>query len=132
MSYEERLKKLLENDDVFWYDAINNFVKTIYSDKEKGISDLEKLATDREKFNEFAKQVIQKKDDLKKVYKAFLEEFDTDSLINDEVKDNSVIRDCLFCLCGNVLQITWSKEEKVKKAICLKCGAEIKLKNPRI
>lgn len=71
MSYEERLKQLLGNNDPFWYATIDNFIKSTYEDKEQGISDLENLAKDGVRFNEFTKQVIQKKDDLKSVKDEF-------------------------------------------------------------
>lgn len=71
MSYEERLKKLLRNNDPFWYTTIDNFVRTTYEDKEQAISDLEGLAKDNVKFNEFTKQIIKKRDDLKSVKDEF-------------------------------------------------------------
>lgn len=71
MSYEERIKKLV-GDDPFWIITINNFVKTTYEDMDKGINDLEKIAKDKEKFNEFTKQIIKRKDDLKSVKKNLL------------------------------------------------------------
>jgi len=78
MSYEERLKKLLGNNDPFWFDTINNFVKTTYDDVEEGISDLENLAKDNAKFNEFTKQIIQRKDDLQGVKDEFIISQNTD------------------------------------------------------
>ena len=72
MTYEERLKKLLGNNDPFWYTTIDNFVRTTYEDKEQAISDLENLAKDNAKFNEFTKQIIQRKDNLKSVKEEFL------------------------------------------------------------
>ena len=44
MTYDERLKKLLGNNDPFWCTTIDNFIKATYDDKEQGISDLENLA----------------------------------------------------------------------------------------
>lgn len=78
MSYEERLKKLLGNDDQFWFNTLNDFVKTTYEDEEKGISDLENLAKDNAKFNEFTKQIIQRKNDLKSVKEEFIVSIDND------------------------------------------------------
>lgn len=72
MTYEERLKKLLGNNDPFWYTTIDNFVRTTYEDKEQAISDLENLAKDNAKFNEFTRQIIQRKDNLKSVKEEFL------------------------------------------------------------
>ncbi|MBQ9072826.1 MAG: hypothetical protein IJY25_06685 [Bacilli bacterium] len=74
MSYEERLKKLLGNNDPFWYNTIDNFVRTTYEDKEQAISDLEGLAKDSVKFNEFTKQIIKKSDNLKSVKDEFFVE----------------------------------------------------------
>ena len=74
MSYEQNLKKLLGNIDLFWYDTIDNFIKTTYEDKEQGINDLENLAKDSVKFNEFTKQLIQKRNDLTSVKEYFFVE----------------------------------------------------------
>lgn len=74
MTYEERLKKLLGNNDPFWYTTIDNFVKATYEDEVQGISDLENLAKDSVKFNEFTRQIIQRRDDLKSVKDEFFRE----------------------------------------------------------
>lgn len=71
-TYENKLKKLLGNDDPFWFTTIDNFIKTTYEDKEQAIKDLEILAKDSLKFNEFTKQIIQRKDNLKSVKEEFL------------------------------------------------------------
>lgn len=88
MSYEERIKKLV-GDDLFWIITINNFVKATYEDMEKGINDLEKLAKDKEKFNEFTKQIVKRKDDLKSVKEEFINsqssDFNIDSIVNQVV-----------------------------------------------
>ena len=73
MLYKERLQKLVESGDPFWIDAIDRFIEATYENKEQGISDLEELAKDRTRFNEFTKQIIQRKDDLKSVKAEFLE-----------------------------------------------------------
>lgn len=73
-TYENRLKQLLENDDPFWFAIINNFVNTTYENKEEAIRDLENLAKDKSKFNEFTKQIIKRKDDLKSVKNEFLDQ----------------------------------------------------------
>ncbi len=80
MLYKERLQKLVESGDPFWIDAIDHFIEATYESKEQGISDLEELAKDRTRFNEFTKQIIQRKDDLKSVKAEFLE----------NIKDNYV------------------------------------------
>ena len=80
MLYKERLQKLVESGDPFWIDAIDRFIEATYENKEQGISDLEELAKDRTRFNEFTKQIIQRKDDLKSVKAEFLE----------NIKDNYV------------------------------------------
>ena len=74
MTYDERLKKLLGNNDPFWCTTIDNFIKATYDDKEQGISDLENLAKDNVKFNDFTKQIIQRRDDLKSVKDEFFKE----------------------------------------------------------
>ena len=74
MTYDERLKKLLGNNDPFWYTTIDNFVKATYDDKEQGISDLENLAKYSVKFNEFTKQIIQRRDNLESVKDEFFGE----------------------------------------------------------
>lgn len=88
MSYEERIKKIV-GDDLFWIITINNFLKTTYEDMEKGINDLEKLAKDKEKFNEFTKQIVKRKDDLKSVKEEFINsqssDFNIDSIVNQVV-----------------------------------------------
>ena len=73
MLYKERLQELVENGDPFWIDAIDHFIETTYEDKGKGIDDLEELAKDRTRFNEFTKQIIQRKDNLKSVKAEFLD-----------------------------------------------------------
>ena len=73
MLYKERLQKLVGNGDPFWIDTIDRFIEATYENKEQGISDLEELAKDRTRFNEFTKQIIQRKDDLKSVKAEFLE-----------------------------------------------------------
>lgn len=73
-TYENRLKQLLGNDDPFWFAIINNFVNTTYENKEEAIRDLENLAKDKSKFNEFTKQIIKRKDDLKSVKNEFLDQ----------------------------------------------------------
>ena len=83
MLYKERLQELVENGDPFWIDAIDHFIETTYEDKGKGIDDLEELAKDRTRFNEFTKQIIQRKDDLKSVKAEFLE--DINSNVNIEL-----------------------------------------------
>ena len=68
MNYEERLKKIIGNDDPFWFIVLDEFVMANYADKDLGIRDLEKLAEDPDKFNEFTKQVVQNRDHLKDFY----------------------------------------------------------------
>ena len=82
MLYKERLQELVENGDPFWIDAIDLFIETTYEDKGKGIDDLEELAKDRTRFNEFTKQIIQRKDDLKSVKAEFLEDINNNYIKN--------------------------------------------------
>ena len=82
MLYKERLQELVENGDPFWIDAIDHFIETTYEDKGKGIDDLEELAKDRTRFNEFTKQIIQRKDDLKSVKAEFLDKENNNLDIN--------------------------------------------------
>ena len=82
MLYKERLQRLVESGDSFWIDAINRFIEITYESKEQGISDLEELAKDRTRFNEFTKQIIQRKDDLKSVKAEFLEDINNNYIKN--------------------------------------------------
>lgn len=82
MLYKERLQKLVESGDPFWIDAIERFIEATYENKERGISDLEELAKDRTRFNEFSKQIIQRKDDLKSVKAEFLEDIKNNYIKN--------------------------------------------------
>ena len=82
MLYKERLQELVENGDPFWIDAIDHFIETTYEDKGKGIDDLEELAKDRTRFNEFTKQIIQRKDDLESVKAEFLDKENNNLDIN--------------------------------------------------
>ena len=82
MLYKERLQKLVESGDSFWIDAIDRFIEATYENKEQGISDLEELAKDRTRFNEFSKQIIQRKDDLKSVKAEFLDKENNNLDIN--------------------------------------------------
>ena len=82
MLYKERLQELVENGDPFWIDAIDHFIETTYEDKGKGIDDLEELAKDRTRFNEFTKQIIQRKDDLKSVKAEFIDKENNNLDIN--------------------------------------------------
>ena len=82
MLYKERLQKLVESGDPFWIDAIDRFIEATYENKEQGISDLEELAKDRTRFNEFTKQIIQRKNDLKSVKAEFLEDIKNNYIKN--------------------------------------------------
>lgn len=82
MLYKERLQKLVESGDPFWIDAIDRFIEATYENKEQGISDLEELAKDRTRFNDFTKQIIQRKDDLKSVKAEFLEDIKNNYIKN--------------------------------------------------
>ncbi len=82
MLYKERLQKLVGNGDPFWIDAIDHFIEATYENKEQGISDLEELAKDRTRFNNFTKQIIQRKDDLKTVKAEFLEDIKNNYIKN--------------------------------------------------
>ena len=85
MLYKERLQRLVESGDPFWIDAINRFIEITYESKEQGISDLEELAKDRTRFNEFTKQIIQRKDDLKSVKAEFLEDIKNINSISEKI-----------------------------------------------
>lgn len=109
-TYENRLKQLLENDDPFWFAIINNFVNTTYENKEEAIRDLENLAKDKSKFNEFTKQVIKRKDDLKSVKDEFLNQKNKDV---QQVSDN-VARMMNYRMHAKQLFIPVLKEFKVQ------------------
>lgn len=98
MLYKERLQKLIESGDLFWIDAIDHFIEATYESKEQGISDLEELAKDRTRFNEFTKQIIQRKDNLKSVKIEFLEDIKNINSISEKIvekiqklDDNAVV-----------------------------------------
>lgn len=95
MSYEERLKKILGNDDPFWYITIDNFVKATYENKDEAISDLENLIKDSERFNEFTKQLVQKKNDLKSVKDEFFtkEDINVEDIVKKLVFDIQNLED---------------------------------------
>lgn len=82
MLYKERIQRLVESGDPFWIDAIDRFIEATYESKEQGIRDLEELAKDRKKFNEFTKQIIQRKDNLKSVKAEFLEDVNNNYIKN--------------------------------------------------
>ena len=56
--YEERLKKIVNSPDPFWNEIIDKFIKEVFEDKEEGLEKLEKLAKNKDKFNEFTKQIF--------------------------------------------------------------------------
>lgn len=91
MSYEERLKQVLRNDDPFWFGMIDNFIKSTYEDIEKGIGDIENLARDKAKFNEFSKQIVQRKNDLMSVKEEFIDVQNTD--VDIEEISNKLVTD---------------------------------------
>jgi len=90
-SYEERLKQVLKSDDPFWFGMIDNFIKSTYEDIEKGIGDIENLAKDKAKFNEFSKQITQKKNDLMSVKEEFINVQNTD--VDIEEISNKLVTD---------------------------------------
>lgn len=73
MNYEERLKKIVGNVDPFWVYILNEFVDEVYENKEDGIDALEKLNDNEELFNEFTRQIVQKRNEWKVLKKEFLE-----------------------------------------------------------
>lgn len=82
--YEERLEKIIGSKDPFWIDTISKFIEYTYDDKEQGINELEELAKDKVRFNEFTKQIIQRKEDFKSVRKEFL------GVINNTSTQNNI------------------------------------------
>lgn len=85
MLYKERLQRLVESGDPFWIDTIDRFIEATYESQGQGISDLEELAKDRTRFNEFTKQIIQRKDDLKSVKAEFLEDIKNINSISEKI-----------------------------------------------
>lgn len=82
MLYKERLQRLVKSEDPFWIDTIARFIEATYESKEQGISELEELAKDRTRFNEFTKQIVKRKDDLKSVKAEFLEDINNNYIKN--------------------------------------------------
>ena len=73
MKYEEGLKKILGNSDLFWYNLINEFVESEYADKDVALKDLETLAQNQEKFKMFAKALTERKTDFAGVKKDYID-----------------------------------------------------------
>lgn len=134
MSYEERLKKILGSNDPFWYTTIDNFVKTTYEDKEQGINDIEKLAKNSAKFNEFTKQIIKKRDDLKSIKEEFFLEKDINiqniiistRIYNGHYRKGSIFNDLVeFKFAGkNAIVRAFTSfciDEKIKDKATLEC-----------
>lgn len=101
MNYEERLKKIIGNDDPFWFIVLDEFVMANYADKDLGIRDLEKLAEDPDKFNEFTKQVVQNRDHLKDVYVNYFsfegyEESEVNPIVSEVVQKIQQLDDEVF------------------------------------
>lgn len=84
MMYEDRLEKIIGSKDPFWIDTINKFIESTYNNKEQGINELEELAKDKVRFNEFTKQIIKRKEDLKSVREEFL------GLTNNSITENNI------------------------------------------
>ncbi len=145
MTYEERLKKLLGNNDPFWYVTIDNFVKATYEDKDQAISELETLAKDSVKFNDFTKQLIQKRDDLKSVKNEFLgkENINVQKILISTRKYNgrygkgSIFKDIMEYEISGVNAksrtfISFCIDEKISDKASLECSIPFNLREEEI
>lgn len=145
MTYEERLKKLLGNNDPFWYVTIDNFVKTTSEDKDQAISELEALAKDSVKFNDFTKQLLQKRDDLKSVKNEFLGEGNINvqkfvistRKYNGHYGKGSVFKDVVECeITGRNAKsrtfISFCIDEKITDKASLECSLPFDLNEEEI
>lgn len=73
MNYEERIKKIVGHEDPFWMSILNEFVDEVYENKEEGVAALEKLSDNEELFNEFTRQIVQKRNEWKLLKEEFIE-----------------------------------------------------------
>jgi len=90
MKYEERLKKILKTDDPFWVVTINKFIEENYDDTEMGIADIEALAKNEERFNEFTQKLVQNHNNTKVVKEEFFKNINRS--ISEEEKEKILKR----------------------------------------
>ena len=86
MKYEEGLKNILGNSDLFWYNLINEFVESEYTDKDIALKDLETLAKNQEKFKMFARALTERKSDFAGVKKDYI---DSISIEKENIKERN-------------------------------------------
>lgn len=86
MKYEEGLKRILGNSDIFWYNLINEFVESEYTDKDIALKDLEALAKNQERFKIFAKALTERKQDFAGVKKDYI---DSITIEKENTKENN-------------------------------------------
>ena len=80
MNYEERIKKIVAYDDPFLVDILNEFVDKIYENKEDGVAALEKLSDNEKLFNEFTRQIFQRRNEWELLKKEFLDSNTVDTI----------------------------------------------------
>lgn len=74
MSYEERLKKIVGNNDIFWFNILKKFIDEMYDNKDEGMASLEKLYQNKQKFSDFTKKLVEKQNDFQSVKDEFFSE----------------------------------------------------------
>lgn len=85
MTYKVKLKRLIKSRDPIWIDMLDKFLTETYNDPEIGFYDLEALAEDEEKFNEFTKQLAKRPNDLMSLKKEFIKCSTIDITINNPI-----------------------------------------------
>lgn len=63
MSYKERLKSIIGNDDEYLFEKIDKFIEANFTDNELGIIQIENLTEDKDAFDEFVKMLRHTKDE---------------------------------------------------------------------
>ena len=111
MHYNVRLRRLLEHDDPFWTNLLDEFIKKTYKDYEIGLYDLEELSKDKDKFNEFTKQLLTRKEDLMSLKNEFITSNSTYIFIDNKIYHGkyglgSIFNEITeFTLCNNIAVI---------------------------
>jgi len=73
MNYKARLQKLIGVPDPYWVNLLDKFVTSLYKNIEVGVQDLEKLAKDGKKFDEFTKRLSREPNNYKQIKEEFIQ-----------------------------------------------------------
>ena len=74
MNYEDRLKRIVGHNDIFWFNIIKRFIDEMYENKDEGMTNLEKLYQNKQKFSDFTKKLVEKQNDFQSVKDEFFAE----------------------------------------------------------